>query len=170
MQLTYQVSRKTLLQGSRLQTDFIGIGLAFGEAMIAVPFVTSISDRSLMDTLIGWNRLLLLSVGLGLASGALFALGYWAILLPLKVRRMHQQNPLLYGETRLVADERGVELIGPRGTSKFAWQELRGFKENADVFVICLSRSVGYAIPKREHVDGDVSRFADLLRWRLKRL
>lgn len=170
MQLTYQVSRKILLQGSRLQTSFVGVGLAFGAVMAAISIESSIEDRSLLRSLGGIGQLLLFSVGTGLASGILFALGVWAILMPLKVWRIHLQNPLLYGEMRLTASEDGIELMGPRGASQFAWAEIRGFKENANVFVVCLSKSVGYPIPKREQVDGDVNKFGDLLRMKLRRL
>jgi hypothetical protein len=86
-------------------------------------------------------------------GGLLFFVGIslfnWFIAIPLRTSSLHRQNPLFFGELELIEDADGVEFKGARSTARYRWSELRGFKESRKIFLLCLSKSVSYPIPKR---------------------
>jgi hypothetical protein len=170
MQLTYRLTYRALLQGSRLQTNFVQVGLAVAGVMVATLVLTHLGDGTLPRSPIGVGRWLLLPVGGALAFGIAFTFAFWAVLLPFRVWLIHRQNPLLYGEMRLVADSDGIEVEGPRNTTRLLWSDIRGFKENSSVWVLCLSKSAGLSIPKEALPDSTVSEWVGLLRAKLSLL
>ena len=90
--------------------------------------------------------------------------------MPWAVRRRYRQNPALYREISVELEDQGVQIRTPNTTSNWKWTELLGFRENREIFLLSLSNSVGYVLPKRVLSDGDAHQLADLLKSKLKRL
>jgi len=160
------LTRDALLQGSRLQlqTNIFRTGLIITAGWFGFQLLSHLAEAPLRGSPVEMGRWFLVPAAGALAFGVLFSLAYWAILLPFRAWLIHRQNPLLYGEMTLVADRDGIELAGPRSTTRFSWPDLRGLKENNAVFVVCLSRSAGFYIPKRGMAQNDTEELGTLLR------
>ena len=169
MELNYQLTRKALLQGSWLQTSFVQMSAYSFGGMLVLYALSRAASWPQHASLIQIGRWMLPSVEFA-AGMTVFAVAFTAVVLPLRVWQVHRQNTVLYGHTRLVANGEGIEVIGPRNVVKLSWSDLRGFRENANVFLISVSKSVGLSIPKVDLSDCEIEEFSGILRGKLKRL
>lgn len=146
--MKYELSRATLIDGCRLQNGR-SQAITSGAVIAVVMAATTLGDfpAPKTDAELAISILWPLFVALFFFAG--FALLVWFFLIPMRASAAYRQNPLLFGEMELVEDEDGVELKGPRSTSRYRWSDFRGFKENDRIFLLCLSKSVGYPIPKQ---------------------
>jgi hypothetical protein len=99
-----------------------------------------------------------------------FALLNWFFLIPMRASAIYRHNPLLFGEMEIAEDEDGVELKGVRSTLRYRWSDFRGFKENDKIFLLCLSKSVGYPIPKQDLSPQTIQDIRERWSRKLKRL
>ena len=98
-------------------------------------------------------------------SGAL-----WSVIYPYRTWIVHRQNPALLGQITLITDGRGVELKTARGHVRYDWSDFRGYREGRTVFSLCLSKSAGFTLPKRDLKPEAIEEFRDELNRALKRL
>ncbi|MGJ4887168.1 YcxB family protein [Bradyrhizobium sp. HKCCYLRH3099] len=169
MQFRYELSKAALVQGARLQNGD-GQAIVFGGGLFTVFTVTSLPDffnkyegRTLATVVLLW---LLFCAIAGLTVAALTTF----VLIPMRAGSLYRQNPMLYGAMAIAADDEGITITGPRMTSRLAWSDLRGFKENGKIFLLCLSKSVGHTIPKQDLSDQTIREFRALLEQKLRRL
>ncbi|XUM20295.1 YcxB family protein [Bradyrhizobium oligotrophicum S58] len=169
MQIRYEITSEELVRGARLQNGD-GQAIVFGVGLFTVFTVTSLPDffdKYAGPTLVIVSLLwLLFCAAAGLAAAALTIF----VMIPLRARSIHRQNPMLYGAMELTTDQDGIEIKGPRMTSRFAWSDFRGFKDDGRIFLLCLSKSVGQTIPKRGMSDEVIREFRALLEQKLRRL
>jgi len=170
VRISYRLSRADLLQGALLQTNWLRTVLimtvSFFAVMAATGYGTIPQPRS-AAVLVRWVAL----NGTGsLVFGLSMALAFRFLLLPFNIWRLHRQNPMMYGDMELIAEAEGIEVKSARSTVKFAWHELRGFKENDAVFLLSISKSVGFPVPKRDVPADTVTGLRALLEERLTRL
>ncbi len=108
------------------------------------------------------------------AVGTMFFMGsallFWFVAIPFQIGRLYRQNSLLFGETEFTDDAQGIKIKTPRSVWRYNWSDLRGFKEDKQVFQLCLSKSVGYTIPKEGMSPETVNQFRDRCSEKLKRL
>jgi hypothetical protein len=170
VRIGYRLVKADLLHGALLQVSWLRIVIFASAGFFAAMAITgfgSIPQPRSAEVLGRWIAL----NGTGsLVFGTSMGLAYRFLLLPMQVRRLHRQNPLFYGDMELVADAEGIAVKGPRSTTSFAWPDLRGFKEDSRVFLICVSKSVGFPVPKRDVPADTVAGLRALLDERLRRL
>ncbi len=169
MQFRYELNRAALVQGARLQNGN-GQAIVFGTLLFTVFAVTQLLElfdkyegRTLAVAALLW---LLFCAVAGLAAAALTTF----VMIPIRTGSLYRQNPMLYGAMELREDDDGVEIKGPRMTSRFAWSDFRGFKENRAIFLLCLSKSIGHAISKQDMPEETIRAFRTRLEQKLRRL
>ncbi|MGJ4950767.1 YcxB family protein [Bradyrhizobium sp. HKCCYLS20291] len=169
MQLRYQLDKAALVQGARLQNGD-GQAIVFGTVLFAVFAVTQLLelfDKYQGTTLAVAALLWLLFCAVaGLAAAALTIF----VMIPIRAGSLYRQNPILYGAMELREDDDGIEIRGPRMTSRFAWSDFRGFKENKAIFLLCLSKSIGQPVTKQEMSDDIIRAFRSRLEQKMRRL
>jgi hypothetical protein len=148
MRIKYDVSKTALIEGCRLQN---GRSQAIATAAIVavVMAMTTLGDFPAPRTGLQLAISILWPLFVALVFFTGFALLFWFFLIPMRASAAYRQNPLLFGETELAEQENGVEIKGARSTLRYSWSDFRGFKENDKIFLLCLSKSVGYPIPKQ---------------------
>jgi YcxB-like protein len=147
MRIKYDVSKTTLIEGYRLhsgRSQAITAGAVIAVVVAAKTLGDFPAPRTAAQLAISVSWLLFVA----LIFFAGFALLYWFLLIPIRASAAYRQNPLSFAEMELVEDEDGVELNSPRSTSRYRWSDFRGFKENDRIFLLCLSKSFAYPIPK----------------------
>jgi hypothetical protein len=117
-----------------------------------------------------WGLFLVSCAAAGLAFGAVMMGALWAALLPYRAWNAHRLNPALFGPTQFIADDAGAEFITDRGSMKYRWSDFQGYREGSSVFVLCIGRSAGYALPKTAMSSQFVADFRAELDRRLRRL
>jgi hypothetical protein len=169
MQFRYELNKAALIQGARLQTG-VTQAATFGAIIFTVFFVTNLSElidryegSTLAEAILLWGLVCA-------ACGTAFALAMVYVLVPMRVASVYRQNPTLYGAMELSEDDEGVAIQGPRMLSRFAWSDFRGFKENGKIFLLCLSKSIGHAVPKQDLSDETIRQFRSKLEQKLPRL
>jgi hypothetical protein len=171
VRVTYASTPASLLSGTRLQINFprqfVSVSGAFAALLaIYLTFRGLIVVCGCSDL---WWYVGLCALG-GLAFGVATTGMSWLVFLPMRVHTLYRQNPQLFGDTVLTTDPEGVEIAAPRAISRFSWGEFRGFKENGRVLLLCLSRSVSFAVAKAGMPTADVEALRIELASRLKRL
>jgi len=169
VRLQYDITRASMLAGVRASTDLTMMGL-----WLAVVFGATMAwsrggpaDWTSVSDVWGWVWPAALA-GVGFAGGMLLVLTL--ILWPVQVGRLHRQNPLVFGQMELEADDARFAVTGPRGSSAYAWRELHGYRETPAVFVVALSKSMHFAIPKAGMAAGTVDELRAVLAANLRRL
>jgi len=77
-----------------------------------------------------------------------FGLLNWFVTVPLRSASLVRQNPAFFGNMELIEDAEGIEVKGQSSTTRLHWSQLRGLKENNKIFLLCLSKTIVYPIPK----------------------
>jgi len=106
----------------------------------------------------------------GLCFGLVMSVCLWSAIYPYRTWIVHRQNPTLFGKTTLVTDAHGVEFTTARGGNRFAWSDFRGYREGKTVFSLCLSKSAGFTLPKKDLTPEALQEFRDELNRALRRL
>jgi hypothetical protein len=168
VRLSYVLTKSAMTEAARLQNG-LAMAAVTGAVMFAVMLFTGPWDTT-PKTAAVYAYLLLFPVFGGLLFCVGFGLLNWFLAIPMRSAALVRQNPTLFGRMELIEDAEGVELKGERSTTRLRWSEFRGFKENRKIFLLCLSKSAAYPVPK----DGLAPEAIDEIRrrWlqRLKRL
>jgi YcxB-like protein len=165
VRLAYVLTKSAMTDAARLQNG-LAVPAVAGAIMFVVMLITGPWDASPKTPGI-YAYLLLFPVFGGLLFFVGFGLLNWFITIPMRSSALVRQNPALFGDMELIEDAESVEIKGARSTTRLRWSEFRGFKENKNIFLLCLSKSVVYPIPK----DGLTPEAMDAIRRRwLQRL
>lgn len=167
MHLTYSLNRDDLVRASRLQMNFWQYLFVMCAVACVWTFVSVVGNGIPITFSADF---LFPQVVAPLSLGLFFTLAVRYILIPFRVALVHRQNPLLHRDLELFIDRHGVRMKGPRVDAKWEWPDLQGFKENMSTFLICVSRSVVYPVPKRVLSVEESAQFRGLLEQHLKKI
>jgi len=170
MQLKYDVSRAVLIEAYRLLSSSLKSAIA-GGVVVFVPIAIAIFwNRPVPKAISQFASLMWFPLLAGLLYFAVLTLLFRFLILPIRASKLHRQNPLLFGEVELIEDEEGVEIKSARSVSRYRWSDFLGFRENERIFVLCLSKSVGYPIPKQGLTPETIQQIREQWGQKLKRL
>jgi hypothetical protein len=167
MHLSYSLNRDDLVRASRLQMNFWQYLFVVCIIACAWTFVSVVGNGIPITFSADF---LMPQVVAPLFLGLFLTLGVRYILIPWRIALLHRQNPLLYRDLELFIDEQGVRVKGPRVDAKWEWSDVRGLKENMTTFLLCVSRSLQYPVPKRALSIEEGARFRGLLEQHLKKI
>jgi hypothetical protein len=159
-----------MAQCSRLQTNFMRMAATIGLAVFGFSVIQNLMEFGLPGSVGDFRALLIPPLLGGLGSSIIMPLAMLLIVQPIQMWQLRRQNPFLFGGMELNTDENGVEIRGPRSTSRWNWSDLRGFKENGQIFLLCISKSCGVAIPKQGMSPEVVDEFRDHWSQKIKRI
>ena len=115
-------------------------------------------------------RKLITHIGEGLGLGVGYYLLLRFILVPRMCRKRFRENPLFYTGLTINLDEDGLRYNGRNTQSAWQWSDLVGYRENDNIFLLCLSKTFAYVVPKRLFPGPDAEKLRQLLDIKLKRL
>jgi hypothetical protein len=170
VRIRYTVTRASLLAGLLAGTDFVKTGLyqaILFSAIMSWAFKDAVSSWASAPVVLEW---LCGSVLSGIAFAIFTTCAIAFLVFPIRTRGLVGQNPLLFGDMELEANDTQVIITGPRSTAKYAWSDLHGFKEARRVFVIALGKSAFFAIPKAGMPPATQDSFRALLEAHLRRI
>jgi hypothetical protein len=144
--LSYVLTQSAMTEAARLQNGLTAPAFA-GAAMFIAMLAPDLWD-SPPATLGIFGHMLLAPVVVGLLFFVGFGLLSWFVTIPMRSAALVRQNPTLFGSMELIEDAEGVEFKGASSTTRLPWSEFRGFRENSKIFLLCLSKTVVYPIPK----------------------
>jgi hypothetical protein len=166
VQFAYTLSRQDLVGAHRLLARMWLLA-----AFVGVVFFVALAVRFVAGGApIGSPRMLASAAIGGVAFAAIAAFAHWFVFIPWRCWRLHRQLPLVYGRMDVNADEDGIQFSGPRQIGRYRWSDFRGFKENARVLVLCLSRNAGLPIPRQAITAGADAELHALLAGKVRRL
>jgi hypothetical protein len=148
IQLKYEISRAASIEACRMQSS-LWPSAAGGATAFAISAIATVLDRADSVTNSQYANSILLCLVVGMLFFVVLALINWFVIIPIDAGRFHRQNPLWFGDVELAQDQDGIEFRTSRSTTRHPWSDFRGFKENGKTFLICLSKSVAYPIPKK---------------------
>ena len=166
MHLLYSLNRIDLVRGQYLHTSFWRYLVPICIILCVLTFVSLVGGDVPIEFSAGFFSQFVSPLLLGL----FLTLALRFILVPWRVARHHSQNPLFYRDLELFIDNTGIRVKGPRTDAKWEWTDLRGFKEGTSIFLICVSRSMHYVVPKRALSVEESGQFRDLLEQHLKKM
>ena len=168
--LRYTSSRASLLAMITANRDFV-----LDWIVVAILFSVSMglshelprSDWTHIQVVLVWAATVTLA-GMAFAT---FMLSFVAfVLLPLRAARVLRQNPQIFGTIELDADDVGISLKAPRSVTRYAWGDLRAFKETRKFFVITISKSAAFAVPKDDLTNDSQAAFRLMLEAHVPRM
>jgi hypothetical protein len=169
LRIEYQMTRQAVLAASRLQTHPVRfVALLSGAYFTGMLAVTALDGGLACNLACGrpWlGHWLLGAVSFGVVMTAI----HWFVLLPFRAWRLHRQNPMLFGDSEFSAVGDGFTIRSPKTTTEVAWGDVQGFKEDRDVFLLMLSRSVGLVVAKAGVAAAELAAMRDLLAGKLRR-
>ena len=169
MRFKYEIPRLALIEASRLQSGLRPAIMGGSILFVALAAMIVWNIRA-QGTTFQYAYALLFPAFAGFVFFVGFALVNRFLFIPIRMAAFHRQNPAWFGEMEVAQDQEGIEFNSTRSTARYRWSDFRGFKENDKIFLLCLSKSVSFPIPKQglspETIE-DIRR-----RWgqRLKRL
>jgi hypothetical protein len=165
LRIEYSLSRGDALAGARLQINWVAMLLFMSAGLFVITALFTIWSEP-PPLLLGWVARLALGA---LAFGVAMTLAFWFVLFPVIIARLYRQNSEMFQGLILIADTDSFTMRGSRSTATFPWSEIREFKENRHVFLLCKSKSMYFTIPKQGLPDETIDAFRGLVRERLKR-
>jgi len=159
-----------MLDGILLRSNFAlqvaSMALVFGGTTLAMSLLKGPRPQSLagLATLLG-----IFSLG-GLGFGLAMSLVFRFLLLQYRVWRFHRQNPILFGEVELVLGNDGVEFTDSRSAARYSWTDVKGYKESGKGFLLRLSKSFAFFIPKQNQSPAAIDEFRDICGRNARRL
>jgi hypothetical protein len=160
LHLKYTITRDDLTQCARLQTNFVQMAVMGGLVGVGVMFVLQLALDDLPNSAAAFRSVLVVSLLVGLSGGIGLSL-----ILPIaqsyRIGQIHSQNPHLFGEMELTTDEQGIKFKSPTGGSQWRWSDFQGFKENGQMFVLCINKSADLAAPEKDIAPEAVRQFSD---------
>lgn len=164
MQISYSLTRADLLSGMRLRFHWLHLTLMVSGGFFAAMALTEEAWHPRTASFAG--SIAYLALG-SLAFGIVMSLALQLVLLPIQVARLHSQNLTSFRDMELSADAEGLVIKGPRSSAHFPWPEIKGFKENSRVFLIIKSKTLFFAVPKRDVPVESMTAFRTLMSERL---
>ena len=170
MQLKYDVSRTVLIEGYRLLSNTVKPAIAGGVAVFSIIAIAAFWTHPAPKSISQFASLVWLPLLSGLLDFAVVVLLVRFVVLPIRASKIHRQNPLLFGEVEIIDDEDGVEIKSARSISRYRWSDFLGIRESERIFLLCLSKSVGYPIPKHGLAAETILQIREQWGRKLKRL
>ncbi len=73
-----------------------------------------------------------------------------------RLRKVYRETPMLHAEANLIWCESGLQAESKYGTLKFNWDELHGWRENANYLLLLISKYQYYILPKLAFSAGEL--------------
>lgn len=167
MKLNYQLKAVDFVETGRLQTNF---------GLLAIVW-TGVTFASALGAMAGDGRLpwdpwwVLPFTGLAAAvAGLAMTTFWWAVVVPIRASYFGRQNKKLYPANTATFDVDGVTFDNSIGSSRLSWDDMRGFRENRALFLLEVSRSMGFPIPKAGMSEEQLLELRTIVGSKLKRL
>jgi hypothetical protein len=152
MQLAFSLTQAELLQGSLLQTNVLRRFVLKSSILALALFVIQTVSRWRETDAFSGERVAT-AAGMCLLSGfiltALIFLNFRYFTLPRRCRRIYRDNPAFFANLILSVNDDGLEVANARQVIRSAWSDVLDMKENAQVIIIRISRTLAHVIPKR---------------------
>jgi hypothetical protein len=170
MHLVYSLTKSDVVQGKMLQERVWRKSAVLGLLAFAIALALEVNASGIPSTGSELIRVTVAPITMGVGFGFVFPLSRRLIHFPLLVGQVYRRNPSLFRDLQLFADSEGVRIAGADRSFQLLWPELQGFMENATLFVLYVSRSVGHFVPKQSLSTEEIAQFRELLSAKLKKL